>query len=280
LFDLPDSSQLEDSGCGVLQWLARHAGACLMELLADPNALALAVLAVTILGLAKGGFAGLGVLGTPLLALAMPPTVAVAVLLPVLLVQDVVSVWSFRHSWSGWILAWMLPGAAVGVALGTLLAAAVSEQRLLLVLGAVTLIFGLYRLWVERGGRLVAPSSSPGWVGTLFGVATGFTSQVAHAGGPPFQIWVTPRRLPHQTYVGTSSLLFAAVNWMKVPSYVMLGALNHQTLVAAALLVPLAVVSTLLAVRLIRRLDTARFYSIIHVLMVLLGAKLVWDGLT
>ncbi|MFN5782855.1 MAG: sulfite exporter TauE/SafE family protein, partial [Novosphingobium sp.] len=84
-----------------------------MELLADPNALALAVLAVTILGLAKGGFAGLGVLGTPLLALAMPPTVAVAVLLPVLLVQDVVSVWSFRHSWSVWILAWMLPGAAV-----------------------------------------------------------------------------------------------------------------------------------------------------------------------
>ena len=250
-----------------------------MELLADPAALALAVLAVCILGLAKGGFAGLGVLGTPLLALAMPPTIAVAVLLPVLLVQDVVSVWSFRKSWDGWIVAWMLPGAAVGIALGTVLAAAVSEQRLLLVLGLVTLVFGLYRLWAERGGRIVAPSNSPGWVGSLFGVATGFTSQVAHAGGPPFQIWVTPRRLPHVTYVGTSSLVFAAINWMKVPSYLMLGSLNRQTLTTAALLMPLAIVSTLLAVRLIRRIDTARFYTLIYTLMVLLGAKLVWDGL-
>lgn len=250
-----------------------------MELLSDPAALALAVLAVCILGLAKGGFAGLGVLGTPLLALAMPPTMAVAVLLPVLLVQDVVSVWSFRKSWDGWIVAWMLPGATVGIALGTVLAAAVSEQRLLLVLGLVTLVFGLYRLWAERGGRIVAPSHSPGWVGSLFGVATGFTSQVAHAGGPPFQIWVTPRRLPHETYVGTSSLVFAAINWMKVPSYLMLGSLNRQTLTTAALLMPLAIGSTLLAVRLIRRIDTARFYTLIYTLMVLLGAKLVWDGL-
>lgn len=251
-----------------------------MDLLADPATLALAILAVGILGLAKGGFSGLGVLGTPLLALALPPAVAAAVLLPVLLVQDVVSVWAFRKSWSRWIAGWMLPGAAVGVALGTGLAAAVPEQRLLLVLGLLTLGFGLYRLWLERGGRIVAPSDSPGWVGTLFGVGLGFTSQVAHAGGPPFQIWVTPRHLPHETYVGTSSIVFAAVNWMKVPSYIALGSLNARTLAAAALLMPLAVISTLGAVRLIRRMNTAGFYTLVYVLMVLLGAKLTWDGLT
>lgn len=250
-----------------------------MDLLADPATLALAVVAVCILGLAKGGFSGLGVLGTPLLALALPPAVAAAVLLPVLLVQDVVSVWSFRHSWSGWIIGWMLPGAAAGIVIGTVLATSVPETGLLLVLGILTLTFGLYRLWLERGGRIVAPSDSPGWVGTLFGVGLGFTSQVAHAGGPPFQIWVTPRRLPHETYVGTSSLLFAAVNWMKVPSYIAVGSLNSRTLTAAALLMPLAVISTLVAVRLIRKLDTARFYTVIYVLMVLLGAKLTWDGL-
>lgn len=250
-----------------------------MDLLADPITLALAALAVCILGLAKGGFSGLGVLGTPILALALPPAVAAAVLLPVLLVQDVVSVWSFRHSWSGWVVAWMLPGAAIGVGLGTILGAAVPEVRLLLILGLLTMLFGLYRLWLERGGRIVAPSNSPGWVGSLFGIGLGFTSQVAHAGGPPFQIWVTPRRLPHETYVGTSSVVFAAVNWMKVPSYLALGSLNAQTLTAAALLMPLAVISTIGAVRLIRRMDPARFYTLIYTLMVLLGAKLVWDGL-
>src|SRR3546814_12753912 len=86
-------------------------------------------------------------------------------------------------------------------------------------LGAITLAFGLYRLWVERGGRIVAASRSPGWVRSLFGFATGLTSQIAHAGGPPFQMWVTQRQLPHLAFIGTSSILFAIVTWMKLPAY-------------------------------------------------------------
>ncbi len=250
-----------------------------MELLSDPKVLVLAVVAVLILGMAKGGFSGVGALATPLLALALAPAQAAALLMPVLLVQDVVSVWSFRKTWDRWIVAWMAPGALAGILIASLLAAAVPEARLLLVLGLITLAFGLYRLWIERGGRIVAASASPGWIGALFGVATGFTSQIAHAGGPPFQMWVTPRRLEHQTYVGTSSILFAMVNWMKVPSYFALGNLNHQTLSAGALLIPLAVVSTLVAVRLIRRMSSHRFYTVIYLLMVLLGLKLTLDGL-
>ncbi len=250
-----------------------------MQLLSDPLTLALAILAVVILGLAKGGFSGLGALATPLLALTLPPVAAAAMLLPILLVQDVVSVWSFRKSWDGWIIAWMLPGAALGVALAALFAASVPETQVLLLLGAITAAFGAFRLWAERGGRIVAPSSSPGWVGTLFGVATGFTSQIAHAGGPPFQMWVTPRKLPHQTFVGTSSITFAAINWMKVPSYIALGSMGDEELVAAALLMPLAIASTWAGVWLIRRIDSAKFYTLIYALMVLLGLRLVWQGL-
>ena len=250
-----------------------------MHLLSDPLTLALAIIAVVVLGLAKGGFAGLGALATPLLALALPPVTAAAMLLPILLVQDVVSVWSFRKSWSGWIIAWMLPGAALGVALAALFAASVPEARVLLLLGAITAAFGAYRLWAERGGRIVAVSSSPGWVGTLFGIATGFTSQIAHAGGPPFQMWVTARKLPHQTFVGTSSITFAAINWMKVPSYIVLGSMGHEELVAAGLLIPLAIASTWAGVWLIRRIDSVRFYTLIYALMMLLGLRLVWQGL-
>ncbi|HJS11295.1 sulfite exporter TauE/SafE family protein [Sphingopyxis sp.] len=250
-----------------------------MSLLADPLTLLVLAAAVILLGLAKGGLSGVGALATPLVALVLPPTIAAALLLPILIVQDVVSVWSFRKTWDGWIIGWMLPGAAVGIAAGYAYAERVDEAKLMAALGAITLAFGLYRLWVERGGRVVAASTSPGWVGSLFGVATGFTSQIAHAGGPPFQMWVTPRRLPHLVFVGTSSILFAAINWMKVPAYIALGAFPHEVLVAAALLMPLAIVSTLLTVRWLKRIDGARFYVLIYVLMVLLGAKLLWDGL-
>jgi len=250
-----------------------------MSLLANPQALLLAILAVTVLGMSKGGFLSMSVLATPLLALAMPPTTAVAMMLPVLMVQDLVGVWAFRKTWDGWCLAWTLPGGALGVALGTLFAASVSEQRMLLALGVVTLVFGLYRLWIERGGRIAAPSNSPGWVGALFGTASGFTSQVAHAGAPPLQMWLGPRRLSHEAFIGTSGIFFAAVNWMKVPSYLMLGALNRETLEAAALLTPLAIATTLISIRVVRRFHPDRFYTMIHVLLVVLGTKLIWDGL-
>ena len=250
-----------------------------MNMLADPVTLAILIAAVILLGMAKGGLAGVGALATPLAALVLPPATAAALLLPILIVQDVISVWSFRKTWDGWIIAWMLPGAAVGILAGYIYADGVDEARLMAALGAITLAFGLYRLWIERGARVVAASQSPGWVGSIFGALTGFTSQIAHAGGPPFQMWVTPRKLPHLTFVGTSSILFAAINWMKVPAYVALGAFPHDVVVAAALLMPLAIVSTLLTVRWLKRIDGARFYVLIYLLMVLLGAKLMWDGL-
>lgn len=250
-----------------------------MTLLSDPASLAIAALAVIILGLAKGGFAGLGALATPLLALVMPPMTAAAVLLPILLVQDVISVWSYRKTWDGWIVGWMLPGAAAGVAVASLLAAVVPEEAMLALLGAITLVFGAYRLWIERGGRIVAPSSSPGWVGLLFGAVTGFTSQIAHAGGPPFQMWVTPRRLPHETFVGTSAITFAAINWMKVPSYLALGSFGPGVIETALVLMPLAIGSTYAGIWMIRRLNSAQFYTVIYLLMIALGARLIWQGL-
>jgi uncharacterized protein len=248
-------------------------------ILSDPAALAACAVAVILVGMAKGGFSGLGALGTPVAALVLPPSTAAAILLPILIVQDVVSVWSFRHSWSKWIVGWMLPGAMIGVGIGWALAASIDEKALMGVLGAITLLFGLYRLWIERGARQVAASTSPGWVGALFGVVTGFTSQVAHAGGPPFQMWVTPRKLPHLTYAGTNSILFAAINWLKVPSYAMLGAFTREVVIAAALLVPLAVGTTLVSVRVVKVLRPERFYTIIYFLMVLLGGKLIIDSL-
>jgi len=249
------------------------------ELFTDPVFLVTATIAVTLLGLAKGGFSGLGSLATPLLALTVPPTRAAAIILPILLVQDVVSVWNFRREWDGWIVAWMLPGAVVGIGIGYGFAAIMPVEAVMAVLGAITLVFGVWRLWIERGGRLVTASRSPGWVGSLFGIATGFTSQIAHAGGPPFQMWVTPRRLPHVVFVGTSSILFALINWAKVPAYYALGEFDRQNLGTAALLMPLAIASTLAGVWLVRRIDPSRFYRIVYLLMILLGAKLMADAL-
>jgi uncharacterized membrane protein YfcA len=245
-----------------------------------PFTVVVTIAAVVIVGMAKGGFAGLGALATPLLALALPPAQAAALLLPILIVQDVISVWSFRRTWDRWIIAWMLPGALAGVGLGWLYAASVNERALVTALGLITFAFGAWRLWTARGGRIAAKSRSPGWIGSLFGLATEFTSQIAHAGGPPFQMWVAPRGLPHTRFVGTQAVLFATLNWVKLPAFLALGALTRPVLTTAAVLMPLAILSTLAGVWLIRRVETGWFYAFVYWVMVALGLYLAWRGLT
>lgn len=237
-----------------------------------------AILAVVLAGLAKGGFAGVGALAMPIMAIGVDPVRGAAIMLPILILQDAVSVWVYRRDWDGSILKVILPGAAIGIMLGWLFAAQVSETAVLGVLGAISILFGLQRLWLERNKMAILPSDSPGWVGMLFGIASGFTSQIAHAGSPPFQMWVLPKRLPRDMLVGTTALAFAAMNWMKLPAYAALGQFTHANLMATAMLVPIAIVSTFAGVALVRRVDPARFYTLIYVLMVLLGVKLVADA--
>lgn len=235
--------------------------------------------AVLCSGLAKGGFSGVGALSMPLLALAIDPVRAAAILLPILIVQDAVSVWAFRRTWDAHVLKVMLPGMAAGVGLGYIFAARVSESAVLGAVGAISILFGLHRLWAERGAAVVLPSTAPDWTGTLFGVVSGFTSQIAHAGAPPFQMWLLPKRLPRDPFVGTTAVAFAAMNWMKVPAYAALGQFTRDNLMATAMLVPVAIVSTIAGVVLVRRVDAARFYTLVYLLMIGLGIKLLADAL-
>jgi len=239
-----------------------------------------AVPAVILLGLAKGGFAGIGVIAVPMIALAVSPVLAASITLPILIVQDVVSVWSFRKTWDGRILALMLPSAAAGIALGYALAAFVKPGAVELAVGAVSIVFALMRLWAERAS---APMREPRaeklpWRGVIAGVAAGFTSQIAHAGGPPFQMYVLPKNLPRDTFIGTSAIFFAVVNWMKVPAYWALGQFTREALLTAAALLPVAIGSTYAGVWLVRRVPAANFYRIIYLLLIAVGAKLAWDG--
>jgi uncharacterized membrane protein YfcA len=248
---------------------------------ADVTFYLVAVPAIILLGLSKGGFVGVGALALPLLALVMPPVEAAAIMLPLLLIQDAVGVWAFRKTWDRSSLVVLLPGAVIGVVLGYLLAARVSEDVVLAVLGAISIVFALYRLWLHaRGAQAIAETTkdAPAIIGVLLGVGSGFTSQIAHSGQPPFQIWVMPKRLPRDALVGTTAIYFAIVNWVKVPAYLALGQFTHHNLMISAVLAPIAILSTMAGVKLVRKVSSERYEVIIYWLMILVGAKLIWDA--
>jgi len=247
------------------------------SLFSDPAFYIAAIPAVIVLGLAKGGFSGLGMLATPILAFALPPAQAAAILLPILIVQDVVGLWVFRGTWRLRLVLVLAGGAVFGIAAGYALATFVSDDGLKLALGATSLVFALYRLWVERGSGPPA-WQAPDWAGAAFGAASGFTSQIAHAGGPPAQMYLMPMRLERDVLIGTTTLFFAIVNWLKVPAYLALGQFTQTNLTASGLLLPLAVSSTYFGAWAVRRVNEPLFYRIAYVLMVLMGGKLIWDG--
>jgi uncharacterized protein len=249
-------------------------------MLTEPLFYLLAIPAVVLIGLAKGGFAGVGALAMPMLALVISPVQGAAILLPVLIVQDAVGVWAFRRHWDRAVLLLMIPTAAIGIVLGYLLAAKVSPTAVLAALGAISIVFAIYRLWLSRGGRVPAQAAGSPIVGAALGVAAGFTSQIAHAGQPPFQMWVLPKALPPAALVGTTAIFFAVINLLKVPAYLALGQFTRENLTASAVLMPAAITSTLAGVWLVRRVNPERFYTIIYVLMIVVGAHLLWEAVS
>jgi uncharacterized membrane protein YfcA len=250
-----------------------------MPAMLDPYFIAICVIAVFLVALSKAGLLGsLGVVGVPLLTLVMPARDAAGMMLPVLLVMDVIAVWSYRKEFSGRILRIMLPGAAVGTLLGWALWSFVSDAIVLLFVGIITLLFILDAVLPIRK-VLVQANPSKAW-GVFWGAISGFTSFVSHTGGPPFQIYVLPQKLSPLVYSGTTALFFAIVNTAKLIPYFFLGQLSVHNLELSAALAPVAIVGVLVGVWLVRRISAKVFYQIAYVLVFCLSLKLIWDGAT
>src|ERR1051325_4492701 len=192
----------------------------------DPAFLAAAFIAVLLVGLAKGGFSGIGMAATPLLALTMPPLQALAIMLPILLMQDVISVWWYRRDWDGWNVKVMLPGAVIGTGLAWALASVVPDDAVRLLIGAIGVLFVL-NVWL---GRMPPPRRPSAVSGVFWGAGSAFTSTIASAGMPPFAVHVLPQRMDKIRLVGTVTIFFAAVNAMRVIPYSALGELNLANL--------------------------------------------------
>ena len=236
-----------------------------------------AVPAVILFGLSKGGFSGLGSLAMPMMSLVASPVRAAAILLPILIVQDWVGVWAFRRDFSPRNLAILIPSAPIGVALGWLLAARVSDNAVRLVIGVISIGFVAYMLIRDRLGH--APIEKPGVPsGVLWGSLAGFTGFVSHTAGPPFQVYVMPQYLEPRVFAGTATIFFAAVNLIKVPPYFLLGQLSRDNLFVSAALIPVAVLSTFAGVWLVRRVSADRFYAVVLGLTFLIGVKLTYDA--
>jgi len=240
----------------------------------------LAVPAILLIGISKSGFGGgMGLLGVPLMALAVDPRMAAAILLPILCLMDAFALWAYRGLWHRRHLAILAAGAAVGILLGALTFEYVSTAAMRLLVGVIALAF--VANWLFRPAAARASDPEPRLLsGSFWGALSGFTSFTAHAGGPPVAMYLLPRRLDKSLFQGTTVVFFALVNLTKLFPYAWLGQFSREVLLTALVLAPLVPPAIGLGLLLHRRVPQETFYRLCYLLLSLVGTKLVWDGVT
>ncbi len=245
-------------------------------IITDPFFYVVAIPAVLFLGLSKGGFAGVGIAATPLLALYLPPLEAAALLLPVLITQDLISLYVYRREWDASNLKIMLPGAIIGMALAWLLASVISDNAVRITVGLIGLVF-VIDVWRKRAQ--IEPRRMGPVAGVFWGAVSGFTSFMTQAGGPPFQVYVLPQRLPKLVLVGTMTIFFAIVNALKIVPYLALGQFNTANFATSLLLLPAAVLTNFAGIWLVKRTPTDLFYNIAYAMLLVISLVLLWQGI-
>lgn len=214
----------------------------------------LANLISLLIGFAKTGIPGLGVLNVVLLALFMDDArLSVGVMLPLLLSSDLWAVGFYRkHADWALIRSLVLP-IAVGMVCGGIILWQIENndlfKRLLggVVLGLIT-VDVVRRMQATRSG-----SNSTVDAGSLrhrvfsvsMGAATGVATTLGNAAGPIMSIYLFSRGLDKKAFMGSMAWMFLLINASKVPLYVNLNMITADTLLLNARMLPGIVVGAL-----------------------------------
>jgi uncharacterized membrane protein YfcA len=247
-------------------------------LITDPAFYAVAIPAVLLAGLAKASGNGLGMVAVPLMALAVSPATAAAVLLPILIVMDALGLWAWRGRSDPAVLRTLLPGALIGIAIGALVFTAVEVRWIKAILGIESVAFALHRM-MARHAIAARPARAPARAaGTFWGAVSGFTSTLAHAGSPPLMQYLLPLKLDKERLVGTTVIFFTVVNAVKLVPYAAIGLLDAGGLATSLALAPVIPLGYWAGIRLAEVLPERAFHRLLVGSLLLIGIKLCWDG--
>ncbi|MEE2998783.1 MAG: sulfite exporter TauE/SafE family protein [Pseudomonadota bacterium] len=238
-----------------------------------------AIPAVISIGISKAGIGGTGSLATPLMALVVAVPQAAALLLPCICVADIFAIWAFRKTWDKKNLVIMIPGATVGVVVGTLSFKYLDPSIIKLIIGMIAVVFSSLKFLDFVRRKKAPPPAGPKIIkGGFWCAVCGFTSFVAHSGGPPLNVYMIPQRLDKTVYMGTLAIFYTYVNYAKIIPYWWLEQFHITNLSTSLILLPVVPVGIFIGLWIQKRIDDVLFYRAVMTLLFVTGVKLLYDG--
>lgn len=230
--------------------------------------LVLAVVAVLI-GFSKTAIGGVAMIAVVLAAAVLPTKDSTGVALVMLLVGDLVAIWTYRHDVDWKLIGRLVVPVLVGIGLGALFLNWVDGPVLKRTIGVIILVLLLIGLWPDR---LAAHRRG---VGIGYGGLAGFTTMVANAGGPPMNLYLLAMKYDKWRFLGTTAWFFFAVNLTKLPVSMALGIVRSDTALLAGVLAPLVLLGTWIGRVLIGRIQQRTFERLVTAFVAIAALYLV-----
>lgn len=243
----------------------------------EPVQIILIVVAAILVGVAKTGVVGLGVLFVPIMASVFPPKESTGVLLPMLVFADIWAVAYHRRNaqWRiiGRLLPWLMPGIVLGaLALWKLPAKGMGPFFAVLVLGLIVM-----RLVQERKGEWLAEHvPQQWWFSAAIGLLVGFVTMVGNVAGAIMGIYLLSMGLRKKEFMGTGAWYFLIGNTIKLPFSAALGLITAQTLLFDLKTTPLILLGAGLGIWVFRKIPQKWFGRVILILATLSALRLLF----
>ncbi len=216
------------------------------------NALVMLLAAALMIGMAKTGIGGLGLIAVPLMALAFGSRESTGVLLPMLIMADIYAV-AYYHKSANWrLIVQILPAAFIGIGIGIVVGNNISAEVFRVLLSIIVILMVLVmviRDLTKTKGQI--PRSK--WFAWILGLAGGFATMIGNAAGPVFAVYLLAMRLPKNEFIGTGAWFFLIVNIFKLPFHVLVWeTISWSTFKYDLVALPLIIVGAFLGVVLVK----------------------------
>ena len=154
-----------------------------------------------LIGITKAGFGGgAGLIVGPMLMLVFPAKESLGMMLPLLFVCDVVSLFFYWRKWDKLNIAFIIPGAVVGIGIGSIFLGRFDDRILAKMIGITAIGFALLQILRHQLMQRKEQFRTQPWLGILVGAFTGFFSTVAHLGGVLTMMFLLAQQLENQPY--------------------------------------------------------------------------------